>query len=830
MVKSDIQQRLEVLIERFRQQYPGSPNDMFYHFVWAIYSYSNYLEREDQKLKLSLGFVDNIIKPFWVDDDQDFIKGYRCEIITECVTNSHIQSLLSLYYIDYGYDIDAFASQLVKLKPSNIFVVNSKFAVIASQFENCSIYGIEPDPKQWAVGQIYLNVIGRHDVKLYNTSRIDRHFRNFDLIFLNGLCHGITDFIGKNLKRGGEIIAVMPKQACISQDCKNFRKFLIQNQLLQSATTFHLCENGQTVLHAYNIKDKQLVEKREACSNIWSYNAFVALRIIRGDFLPKVNPVVLYFLFLTSFLATLLGALCLLLYRTFDIVIAPILSPYSIFVMFLLSMSFGLGAKNARSRYISHSVIIFTLSNFSGATEEDWSALAKKVLKSEAQNNDSPYHHIDEISTNGMKSPISISEEKRLFETKTEQNYSLLGYLHHPDCRTISLGDLVDFEDSEESADSIEQTPGSFIFRRLQLSTDYLHCSLESRALNDYKYHVNKNCLLFYVDDAYIVHIGRTDNEYGTMHPMSFYGISTMKLKDDSESIIERDYLLKMMTSDFVSEQFLWFGKTTKIEVLSKIQIPCPSMAIQNRDLKADAFVLLNNEHVRFKKMVEDHKHEVGNQLKFLYDDFGILKDLMDINGELRAHDIVDPKKGTEVIDYFNSISTTQHSIGEAMERFWDDGFGNPTVFSLKQFVDDYSLTQKTKNYSIEVAVPDNIYIFISKPALEKAFNNIFVNARKHGFIEPLRNDYRIVITAAVKDHITEISISNNGTPLSDGITPASAFVDGQGTGKSEHIGCGTIRKICQNYGGNAHIEELHTNDGFTVRYILDIPNSEQND
>lgn len=188
--------------------------------------------------------------------------------------------------------------------------------------------------------------------------------------------------------------------------------------------------------------------------------------------------------------------------------------------------------------------------------------------------------------------------------------------------------------------------------------------------------------------------------------------------------------------------------------------------------------------------------------------------------------------------------------------------FGTPEVINLDKYLlehyfdgDNYSVDYDTDyealaNYGFDIpevclnfdytkgykasldARPDyveGINTYIAEDDLRRLCDNIVFNAIKHGFTDPSRNDYGLIIELTVdqKRNMFQIDFRNNGNPLPKGMDKLRYGLKGEkagvtgGTGEGGYI----VKSITEHYGGDYDIFcENHDNVSLTtVRVFLPI-------
>ena len=123
----------------------------------------------------------------------------------------------------------------------------------------------------------------------------------------------------------------------------------------------------------------------------------------------------------------------------------------------------------------------------------------------------------------------------------------------------------------------------------------------------------------------------------------------------------------------------------------------------------------------------------------------------------------------------------------------------------------------------------EGINTYIAEDDLKRLCDNIVFNAIKHGFTDPSRNDYGLLIELTVdqKRDMFQIDFRNNGNPLPKGMDKLRYGLKGEkagvtgGTGEGGYI----VKSITEHYGGDYDIFcENHDNVSLTtVRVFLPI-------
>ena len=108
--------------------------------------------------------------------------------------------------------------------------------------------------------------------------------------------------------------------------------------------------------------------------------------------------------------------------------------------------------------------------------------------------------------------------------------------------------------------------------------------------------------------------------------------------------------------------------------------------------------------------------------------------------------------------------------------------------------------------------------MYIAKNDLQRIVGNILNNAQKHGFLDPNRKDYEVIIRLEFNSEkgMYQIDFRNNGTPLPKGMNKMRYGIKGEKAGKTAGTGLGGnyVKSFVEHYGGDY---DIFMEDGWTV-------------
>lgn len=340
--------------------------------------------------------------------------------------------------------------------------------------------------------------------------------------------------------------------------------------------------------------------------------------------------------------------------------------------------------------------------------------------------------------------------------------------------------------------------------------------------------------------------------------------ISAYELIDDS---LTCEYVISELWKDYMRLQYIGLKPTSisyVCDLILSMQILVPvkgdkfesvlrnSVAdardafnrVQIEKLGLELKHIKDSRHNEYIRNIRMRKHAISQVLNEICPALDMLQICKDRNGgKINDKDIVSERSGMNVKEYFEFLRNSLYKMCDMVDRLADDFTEKEKgTLELLQFLKCY--TEKyacgTTSFSFALDYDSNLdeyakklntslKVTISEASLSRVFKNILVNAVKHGFVDETREDYCVKINVSLCEIATgiegvQISISNNGMPLSNQISADEIFtwgVSSNGTG----IGGYEIKGIIEANGGIVDFEaNPKDKSGFYVKYIIKLP------
>lgn len=315
---------------------------------------------------------------------------------------------------------------------------------------------------------------------------------------------------------------------------------------------------------------------------------------------------------------------------------------------------------------------------------------------------------------------------------------------------------------------------------------------------------------------------------------------NTLFFNVKGESVIP-EFLLLQLQSDYVKKQIQALLTTTTMPNFSfkdflDIRVVIPTLEQQRdviiRDMSKDIYSLnleLERAFENYKKEIHTRKHALVQSISSLSSHWNVLNNLRKKNnGIIDTSATIGIANPILVSSKFDSITNLIDSISKFVEHLADVDYswGPEVEINAFAFVDEYIKKNSTHSYMMyNSSSEENKSLIFHAPirAVEQVLQNIIYNAISYGFVDKTRDDYQIKFDIFEENGNVVITVSNNGSPLSEGVTGEMVFTAGFSTALNinGHSGTGgeEIKLIMSNLGD----VEILSNplDAFPVGYKL---------
>ena len=428
------------------------------------------------------------------------------------------------------------------------------------------------------------------------------------------------------------------------------------------------------------------------------------------------------------------------------------------------------------------------------------------------------------------------------FDDKTISSFADDKIVSRDGYRFVQLGDIL-----ETICPEMESATHGKVIKISDIRKPRISCQISSDSLSEEDFTSRMQCL----DQDCIVVTKMTPNSATMLsvngnkvfsNPGRFF---FFKLND---SQVDPLYLIGEISKSYFQRQIKrhTIGKFAKIdlETLLHCKIKVPSLEQQKNDwinsqidsLKSQSVALMeisDMQHQKFVRNQRQRKHatiQVLNELLPALDTFiGCIKR----NGTISLDTVVSPKSGRTVEQYLYSMKSSAEKVSRLVERYTElEEYPASEVFEVNKIIQDYCNTNVDDNYRVFFTASDDstdAKVNISKQHFIQIFDNLFANAKKHGFVEDNRHDYAIRVEVCIQQDDKSnrtcaiINVANNGVPVSESISLDKLFAWGIGNG--DGIGCYQARDIAEYYGGDLlYNEYLDDPEGFVCEFRIVLP------
>ena len=264
---------------------------------------------------------------------------------------------------------------------------------------------------------------------------------------------------------------------------------------------------------------------------------------------------------------------------------------------------------------------------------------------------------------------------------------------------------------------------------------------------------------------------------------------------------------------------------TMKTEYINEVRMRKHDMRPQMVQL--DAAKNLMQHYVDNLDTIEDVKKHLNHQLiRFR----NALSHLSDIIEHLSDEEKFGSPERFSITDYFEELISGSLDYNYKIEYYQDSrAIQNYLMPKVIEWLENTIASAEAKDKGCmngENAFPMHwTYTMIAPLDFDRMVQNILENARKHGFTDSSRSDYKIWIIFSVdeKRDMYVIDFKNNGTPLPDGMTKERYGLKGERAGITGGTGSGgyIVKSIVNHYEGDYDV--FYKDDMTTIRVWLPI-------
>ena len=334
-------------------------------------------------------------------------------------------------------------------------------------------------------------------------------------------------------------------------------------------------------------------------------------------------------------------------------------------------------------------------------------------------------------------------------------------------------------------------------------------------------------CLKDGFDALYLLALLRLPIVYRQILAYKDYGLRKfmdMILVPTSKIIINDEIRRMDKEQSILREQAKKFF-TMKTEYINEVRMRKHDMRPNMKQLNSAKNLM--QHYVDNLDTTDDVKQNLNRQLNRFRDALSHLSDLID---HLSDEEKFGKPERFSITEYFDSLMSKSIDYNYKMEYFQDSiAIKNYLMPKVTEWLENTIASAEAKNKGSmngENAFPMHwTYTMIAPLDFDRMVQNILENARKHGFTDSFRSDYKIWIIFSVdeKRNMYVIDFKNNGTPLPDGMTKERYGLKGERAGITGGTGAGgfIVKSIVNHYGGDY---DVFYNDGMTtIRIYLPI-------
>ena len=270
-----------------------------------------------------------------------------------------------------------------------------------------------------------------------------------------------------------------------------------------------------------------------------------------------------------------------------------------------------------------------------------------------------------------------------------------------------------------------------------------------------------------------------------------------------------------------------------RISDLLEVKIKLPSLkeqkakafgafsAYQDAKLKESKLEYqINSIRENFNEELREKQHCIRQHLKNVVDSISVINSFMaKQNGTININDVINPIRNVTVGQRFEAMINSIRSLSLEIDNLTNDElYDKPELVGIRDILSEcilefgdtlgFSIHENFDEPILNEYGDNNPKISVSKRSFKELFNNIIMNASRHGFVEKRQN--LINITVTIKEGKLNVSFLNNGKPFARGIAKQLG-VKGKKAGINAGSGIGVwkVFEIANHYGFEFQIMDL---------------------
>lgn len=310
--------------------------------------------------------------------------------------------------------------------------------------------------------------------------------------------------------------------------------------------------------------------------------------------------------------------------------------------------------------------------------------------------------------------------------------------------------------------------------------------------------------------------------------------------KDYFASQIDKIKSIQGKISSITSLDFLGLKILVPIDRSQQLVLASKSKASTFEALESELKQQYQKQLESFEHNQRQRKHAVAQVLNEIEPSIEIIEDFILKNNSVSKDSIVSRRFGTTFHEYISSMRKQLEKVIKMVDSFTNqEQFGKAENICLNEFLSEYCQIKRSMQIDVNYDIykeDSDMKVVISYKDLTQMFDNLISNATKYGISQGThskdddgetnrRVKIRIKCEKCHKDNrdFVNISISNNGEPVSKSISLEQLFTwgIGQGTG----IGCYQVKDIAEHFGGSVSYKEYqNASDGFSCEFNIVLP------